>query len=168
VPALDVAALAVLALAVVRGLWIGLVREVFSVGALAAACIAGRYGAHPTAAWLAEHAPVDLDPLAALAAGAIGSALAAGLAVALAGRFVARGLRAAGLGLADRSAGALLGAAEGALVVALLVLLAGTLVGRDHPALARSRALAAVQQAEAVVARSEGVTPHVAAPPRQR
>jgi membrane protein required for colicin V production len=167
VPALDVAAFAVLSLAVVRGLWIGLVREVFSVGALAAACIAGRYGAHPVAAWLGEHSPLALDPLAAVVAGALLSALAAGLAVALSGRFLARGLRAAGLGLADRAAGAVLGAAEGALVVALLVLLAGALVGRDHPALARSQALAAVQSAEAFVAHDGAARSDVAAPPRR-
>jgi membrane protein required for colicin V production len=167
VPALDVVALAVLSLAVVRGLWIGLVREVFSVGALAAACIAGRYGAHPAAAWLGEHAPLALDPLAAVVGGAILSALGAGLAVALAGRFLARGLRAAGLGLADRAAGAVLGAAEGALLVALLVLGAAALVGRDHPVLARSRALAAVQSAEAFVAGTGAARADVAAPPRR-
>ena len=51
----DVAALAILILAVLRGLFIGLIREVSSLGGLAAACIAVRLGAAPAADWPTIH-----------------------------------------------------------------------------------------------------------------
>ena len=62
----DVVALTVLAIAVLRGLWIGLVREVFSIAALAAAVFAFRALREPVAALIAERTP--WDPLVATAA----------------------------------------------------------------------------------------------------
>ena len=62
----DVIALAVLAVAVLRGLWIGLVREVFSIAALAAAILAFRALREPVAAVIAER--TTWDPLVATAA----------------------------------------------------------------------------------------------------
>ncbi len=159
----DVVALAVLGVAVLRGLAIGMVREAFSVAALAAACIAVRFGTAPAAAWLEANALPGLGPLGAriLAGTAVG--LAAALAVGLAGRVIRRGVHAVGLGLADRLAGAAIGAAEGALVVAVALLIALAVLGRTHPLLARSRALEAVQRGE-VLARG-GRAVDVAAPP---
>ena len=52
ISAVDVAALAILGLAVLRGLWIGLIREVFSLAGLAAAAVAVRFGTVPAADWL--------------------------------------------------------------------------------------------------------------------
>ena len=160
----DALALAVLAIALVRGLAIGMVREAFSVAALAAAVLAVRFGTAPAAAWLLANAAPGLGPLGAkiLAGSAVG--LGAAIAVGLFGRLVRRGVHAAGLGLPDRLAGAAIGAAEGALVVGVLLLAAITLLGRGHPSLARSRTLGAFEQAERL-ARGEAAGPDVAAPP---
>ena len=49
---LDAIVAAVLALAVLRGLWIGLLREGFSIAALAAGCLAVRAFAVPLGGWL--------------------------------------------------------------------------------------------------------------------
>ncbi len=54
----DLAALAILIAAVVRGLFIGMIREVFSLAALAAACIAVRFGAAPAGDWMLLNLPV--------------------------------------------------------------------------------------------------------------
>lgn len=163
----DVAALLVLALALLRGIAIGMVREAFSVAALAAACLAVRFGSAPAAAWLQHNAVPGLGPLGAqiLAGAAVG--LATLLAVGIVGRLVRRGVHGVGLGPADRLAGAAIGLAEGALVVGVALLVAIALVGRDHPLLARSRALAAFEQAEQL-ARGAEPPPAVAAPPPRR
>jgi membrane protein required for colicin V production len=164
---IDVAACVLLALALIRGFLIGMVREAFSVAAIAAACVAVRFGSGPASAWLLENALPGLGPLGArvLAGAAIG--LAAALAVGVCGRLVRRGVEAAGLGFADRLAGGAIGAAEGALLVAIALLVAVTLVGRDHPALARSRTLVAFERAERL-ARGGGFAVDVAAPPPVR
>jgi membrane protein required for colicin V production len=163
----DVVALAILALAVLRGLWIGLIREVFSLVGLAAAVIAVRLGSAPVAEWLRASLPVELGSLSArIAAGAI-VAVAVILAAALAGRIVRRGARWAGLGFADRLAGGGLGAAEGALAIVLLMLLATAVLGRDHPTLAGSRTLAAFESAESLARRERPELPAVK-PPAQR
>ena len=164
---LDVAACLVLGIALLRGLAIGMVREAFSVAALAAACIAVRFGSGPASAWLLENALPGLGPLGArlLAGAAIG--LGAAIGVGICGRIVRRGIEAAGLGLADRLAGGAIGAAEGALLVAIALLIGVTLVGRDHPLLAHSRTLAAFERAERL-ARNGGFAVDVAAPPPRR
>jgi uncharacterized membrane protein required for colicin V production len=163
----DALALAVLAIALLRGLAIGMVREAFSVAALAAACVAVRFGTAPAAGWLLENALPGLGPLGAkiLAGAAVG--LGAAVAVGLFGRLVRRGVHAAGLGLPDRLAGAAIGAAEGALVVGVLLLAAITLLGRENPSLARSRTLSAFEQAERLARGEQGerVAGDVAAPP---
>ncbi len=51
---LDGVILAVLLVAVARGIWTGLIREAFSVAALAAALVAARFFTTPAAAWLTE------------------------------------------------------------------------------------------------------------------
>jgi membrane protein required for colicin V production len=162
---IDLAALAILILAVLRGLFIGLIREVSSLGALAAACIAVRIGAAPAADWMLLNLPWELSPLTArIVAGAI-IAIAVIVSVATVGRILRRGVRWAGLGFADRLAGGVLGAAEGALVIVLLMLLSISLVGRDHPQLANSQTLAAFESAEHLVQQSKSTLPTVALPP---
>lgn len=161
---IDVVSLALLALALLRGLLIGMVREAFSVAALAAACVAVRFGTAPLAAWLLENALPGLGALGAqiLAGAAVG--LGAALGVGISGRFVRRGVHAAGLGLPDRLGGAAIGTAEGALVVGAMLLVAIALIGRDHPLLARSRTLAVLERAERL-ARGGAAPADVAAPP---
>jgi membrane protein required for colicin V production len=167
VQAVDVAALAVLGGALLRGLSIGMVREAFSVAALAAACVAVHFGTAPAAAWLLENADPDLGPLGARVLAGFGIGLAALLAVGVLGHVVQRSVRFVGLGLADRLAGAAIGAAEGALVVGVALFAAVLLVGRAHPLLADSRVLASFERAERV-ARGERPAPtDVAAPPQR-
>ena len=164
----DVAALAILTVAVLRGLFIGLIREVFSLGALAAACIAVRLGAAPAADWMLLNLPWELSPLTArIVAGAV-IAIAVIVSVATVGRILRRGVRWAGLGFADRLAGGVLGAAEGALVVVVLMLIGTTVMGRDHPAVAGSRTLAAFESAERLVQQTRPTLPRVPSPPPAR
>jgi membrane protein required for colicin V production len=162
VPIVDLIAVAVLAMAVLRGLWIGLVREAFSLAALATAVFAVRRFAEPIAAELTTR--YHLNPLVGTAAAGGGVAVAAIVLVALAGRLVRRALDLAGLGLADRVGGAVLGAAEGALFVALLVFGAVTVLGPSDPMLAGTRSLAAFEAARHWVAGSADQR-EVAAPP---
>jgi membrane protein required for colicin V production len=162
-PPADFAALAVLCLAALRGLYLGLAREVFSVVSLASACIAVRFGASPGADWLLRATETDLDPRVATVLAGIGIAVGVLLLGAVVGRIVRRGARAVGLGWLDRGAGGVLGAAEGALVAGLALLLAAVALGRDHPFVAESQAFDAVERLE-VLAR-EGELPSVAAPP---
>ena len=155
----DLAALAILILAVLRGLFIGLIREVFSLGALAAACIAVRLGAVPAADWMLLNLPFEMGSLTARVVAGVVIAIAVVVLVAGVGRVLRRGVRWAGLGFADRLAGGVLGAAEGALVIVVLMLLGIALLGRDHPALADSQTLAAFESAERLVQQSGPVVP---------
>ena len=162
----DVAALAILTLAVLRGLFIGLIREVFSLGALAAACIAVRLGAAPAADWMLPHMPMEIGSLTArvIAGGVI--AIVVIVSGAGVGRVLRRGARWAGLGFADRLAGGVLGAAEGCLVLVVLMLLGIAVAGRDHPDLADSRALAAFESVERLVQETRPMPPPEQAPDR--
>ena len=167
ISAVDVVALAILALAVLRGLWIGLIREAFSLAGLAAAAVAVKLGTAPGADWLLVHLPVELSPLAARIAAGVAIAVAVIVGAALVGRIIRRGARWAGLGFADRLGGGALGAAEGALVIVVLMLLGTAVVGRDHPAVADTRTLAAFESAERLAGRGGSTLPQVASPPAE-
>jgi uncharacterized membrane protein required for colicin V production len=158
----DAIAGAVLLLALLRGLWIGAVREAFSLAGLAAAAWVARAWRVPAGAWLEQHGPFEMTGLAARGLAALGLGAGTLLAVTLLSRLVHRGVREAGLRLADRLAGALLGALEGAIVVAALVFALALLLGRDDEALAGTKSLAAYEWVEATL----GVTPP--APPSGR
>ena len=162
----DVATLAILTLAVLRGLFMGLIREVFSLGALAAACIAVRLGAAPAGDWMLLHVPLEIGALTArvIAGGVI--AIAVIVIVAGVGRILRRGARWVGLGFADRLAGGVLGAAEGSLVIVILMLLGIAVAGRDHPPLASSQTLAVFERVERLVQQTRPMPPP--APPPER
>lgn len=164
--AIDGAVIAILILAAARGLARGVIREVFSIASLAAAVLAVRLFTDPFAAWLeaGTHGRIG----AAAAPWLAGALLAVGsiAAVATAGRVLRRGARAAGLGFADRIAGGAVGAAEGALVVALLLLGTTWWVGADHPVLTASRSYRAFENLQALVSDRVAV-PDVAAPPKR-
>ena len=162
----DLLALAVLGIAVLRGFFLGLIREAFSLAAIGAACFAVRWFAGPAAGELQAATDGRVGELAAPWIAGAGVAIAAALAVALIGRVVRTGARAVGLGLLDRAGGALLGAAEGSLVVAVLLVLGTTLLGREHPLFENTRTLAAFERAEAVAGGVRDTD--VAAPPRSR
>jgi membrane protein required for colicin V production len=165
ITAIDMAALAILALAVLRGLVIGLIREVFSVVALVAACMAVLLGTGPAAEWILRELPVELGSLGArIAAGGIIAASVIAV-VATMGSGLRRGARWAGLGFFDRLAGGVLGAAEGALVIMALTALAVGVLGRGDQALAGSRTLAAFEIAEGLVQGTPPTLPRVEPPP---
>jgi membrane protein required for colicin V production len=143
----DVIGAAVLGLATLRGFWIGGVREAFSVAGLAAAVWVARAWRVPAAAWLLAHGP-DMTEFTARTVAALVLGAVTLIAVTVVGRLAVRGVREAGLGFADRTLGALLGAFEGALVMAALVFGLAALLGRDDPALAGTRSLAAYEWME--------------------
>jgi uncharacterized membrane protein required for colicin V production len=162
----DLLALCVLSIAVLRGLFLGLIREAFSLAAIGAACVAVRWFVDPAAIWLDAATDGRVGPLAAPWIAGTGVAIGAAAGVAITGRVLRRGARAVGLGLVDRAGGALLGAAEGSLVVAVLLVLATTLLGRDHPAFESTRSLAALERVESVALGMRDTA--VAAPPPSR
>ncbi len=161
-PAIDIAALAILSIAALRGFLLGLIREIFSLAALAGACIAVRAFYSPVTVWLESFSGGSVRGTAALIVA--GAAIAVGviLVIAIVGRIVRRGARAAGLGAADRLAGAGLGAAEGAVVIALLMLLAVSILGRNDPLLSNSRALAVFERVEHLLLEHRGTVEETA------
>ena len=160
----DVIALGVLAIAILRGLWIGLVREVFSIGALAAAVLAFRALREPAAEMIA--ARTLWDPLIATAAGGGVVVIGALVFVTLVGAIVRRVVGAAGLSAIDRIGGAALGAGEGALVVGLALLAVTEILGPRDPLIAGSRALSVferVQEAAGVQPEKRALSSHAPA-----
>ncbi len=168
-PSVDILAATIVGIALLRGFFLGLVREAGSLAGLLAATLAVRLYAGPAGAWLARASGGEIPGwLAPWLAGAALAAACVALAAVLR-RLLRRVLRAAGLGFADRTGGALLGSAEGLLAVCLLVGLLAALLGRDHPWLERSRSLRTLERFELLAARAD--LPRrldVAAPPRDR
>jgi membrane protein required for colicin V production len=161
-PDVDILVAAALAIGALRGLFLGLVREAFSLGSLAAGALAGRAFGAAGANALRPYLGAELPEPILLGVGAVAIGLAVLIAVRITGALVRRTLQAVGLGPADRLAGGVLGLAEGAVVSALALLLAGALLGPGHPALAGSRAFAALQDARGGAAPAPR---DVAAPP---
>jgi membrane protein required for colicin V production len=164
---IDLAAAVILGIAALRGVFRGLFREALSIGGLAAACIVVRIGTAPGAAWLVETTGGEVGPTAA--PWIVGAVL--GIAVLVAATFVGRTLRqgakAAGLGWADHTGGAVLGAAEGALVAVILLLLVSSVIGRDAELLEDTYSLTALERIEGIVSENDLRVPDVAAPPRR-
>jgi membrane protein required for colicin V production len=160
---IDRIALGVVVLAILRGVWIGLLREAFSIGALAAAFVAVRLWTDPAALWLLDHAPfgLELSNRQAQIAGVALVAIGAMFVVVAIGGFVRKRVHAAGLGLVDRLLGGALGAAEGALIVAVALIGVVTIVGRNREVLAGSHSVELLMRARVIA----GAPPDVAAPP---
>lgn len=162
----DIAVGAVIALACLRGLFLGLIREAFSLASLAAAYFAVRAFVGPVSDWVGEISGGRISgALEPWVAGAL-LVVVTIVAVTIVGRIIRRGARAAGLGFVDRVGGGLLGATEGVLVVVVLALLVGDWVGRDHPAIAKTRTLAALEQMERFVGEVPPTEIDVASPPK--
>lgn len=154
----------VLAVAVVRGLTIGLIRESFSIAALGAAIVAVRYFAEPLGAWLTEVTDGETGPFPPVWMAGTALAIGVSFAVAGVGYLIRRGARLVGLSWADRIGGGALGAAEG-LVVALLIVVGTTFVmGRQHPIVSDSRSIVAYDALREYIEQSDAELPHVAAP----
>jgi membrane protein required for colicin V production len=153
-------------IACLRGFFLGLIREAFSLASLGAAYMAVRAFVGPVAEWVGEVSAGRINPaLEPWVAGALLVLVTIGVVTTI-GRIVRRGARAVGLGFVDRVGGGLLGATEGVLVVAVLVMLVSDRIGRDHPALAESRTLAALEQMELLARRAPPAEVDVASPPK--
>jgi membrane protein required for colicin V production len=160
---IDRVALGVVGVAALRGLWIGLLREAFSIGALAAAFVAVKLWTDPATAWLLENSPVDVslsDRQAHIVGGALVGMLAAFVVVAIGG-FVRKRVHATSLGLLDRVLGGALGGAEGALVVAVALVGVVAFVGPQHDVLAGSQSVELLSRARLFA----DELPDVASPP---
>ena len=159
---IDLVAFAILSIAALRGLALGLIREAFSIGALGAAVVAVRVWNEPFMRWIQNSSrgglPNDLAPW--ISGGLL--AISVILSVAIFGRVMRQGARAVGLGWFDRLGGALLGAAEGALAAGLLLLAIGSVLGPGHALLAGSRSYAMFERVRHATALS---ATDVAAPP---
>lgn len=140
---IDLVALSVLGLAVVRGLWIGVVREAFSLAALAAAVFAFRALRGPVAEEIAMRTQWDSLVAAAAAGGVV--VIAALVFVTAVGLVVRRIVRGAGLSTVDRLGGGVVGFVEGALLVGLALFGATEVLGPKDPLLAGSRAVVMFQ-----------------------
>jgi uncharacterized membrane protein required for colicin V production len=161
-PLIDLIVLAVLFIAVVRGLWIGMIREGLSLAAIGAATIVTRLAVEPTAAWLTEVTGGEISGRTSLWIAGVLLVVATILAAGTIARLLRRGAVFAGLGWADRVGGGALGAAEGAVISAIVVLLALWLVGKEHPITEHSRSVAVVEQLQTM--REDGELPAVASP----
>lgn len=162
---LDAVVLAVLGIAVVRGIWIGLVREGFSIAALGGALLAVRYGTPPVAAWIERVSDGELGATAPtwIAGAAIGIGTIALLGSL--GKIMRRGVRAVGLGWADRIGGGFVGAAEGALLSAVILVMATWAFGPDSPLVERARSIEVLDGLQRYLADHRDELPAVAAPP---
>ena len=161
----DVAALAILAIAALRGLGLGLVREAFSLASIGVAYVAVVLYMGRVAEWIQRESGGEVGALVApwLAGAAI---VVAGICgTVLFGRLGKRGARLAGLGWIDRAGGVVLGSVEGLLVIGILLSLASALLGREHPVIASSRSLVALEQLQQIAASPEWRLPDVAARP---
>lgn len=159
---LDRIALGIVALACLRGLWIGLIREGLSLATVGLATIATRLYASPLASWLAERTADELTGRAGLWIAGVAIVLSTVALLSLVGRLLRRSAEAVGLGWADRMGGGALGAAEGSIVAAIVVVIALWAVGPDHAA---TRSAKSVELVERLRSDGEaGLLPSVSAP----
>ena len=155
----------IIGIACLRGFFLGLIREAFSLASLGAAYMAVRAFVGPVAEWVGEISDGRIgEAFTPWVVGALLVLVTIGVVTSI-GRVIRRGARAVGLGFVDRAGGALLGATEGVLVVAVLIMLVGDRVGRDHPAIADSRTLAALEQMELLAHEAPLAEIDVASPP---
>ena len=153
----------VLGIAAFRGLGLGLVRECFSLGSIVIAYVAVTLYTNRLAEWIERETDGEVGALVApwLAGAAI---VVAGIAAAvILGRLGKRGARLAGLGWVDRAGGALLGSAEGLLVIGILLSVASAVLGREHPTIASSKSLSTLERFQYLAASGEWPLPDVAA-----
>jgi membrane protein required for colicin V production len=126
----DYVVLAVLGMSAVIGGWRGFVREVLAlIGWVAAAVLAALFSAQ-----VAEIFPGDFaTPLVRQLLAALLIFVLVLVAAGLCGLFLAKLLRAVGLGALDRTLGGVFGLARGALIVLVAVLLIGLTGLPRHP-----------------------------------
>lgn len=144
----DGVAVAILAVATLRGALRGLMREALSIGGLAAAVIVVRMGTAAGAAWLVEVTKGQVGAGAAPWIVGIVLAIAVLAAAVWIGRMLRSRARAAGLGWFDNACGGLLGLVEGGLVAIVLLLLVTAAIGRDASVVQGTRSLSVLEQLE--------------------
>ncbi|MCA9509442.1 MAG: CvpA family protein [Myxococcales bacterium] len=146
VPMLDLVVGAVMALAIVRGFFVGMIREGFSVAAIGAVVLGMLYGAQPAGLWLEQATAGEVGGQPAKWIGGLACGIAAGIAIGALGRYLRRGARIVGLGMADRVGGSAIGAAEGALIGTLLIVGATRAFGPQHPQVANAYSVAVMDE----------------------
>ena len=162
----DIVVGAIIGIACLRGFFLGLIREAFSLASLAAAYIAVKAFVGPVSEWIGDISGGRInEAFEPWVAGALLVLVTIG-AVTTVGRIIRRGARAVGLGFVDRVGGGLLGATEGVLVVVVLIMLVGDRIGRDHPAIANTRTLAALEEMELLASEAPPAEVDVASPPK--
>ena len=145
-PLIDMIALTVVFLAIVRGIWIGLIREGLSLASIGIATIVTRLLVDPLAERLISLTGGEVTGKTALWIAGVLLVVATILLLGVVAKLIKRSAVYAGLGWADRLGGGALGAAEGSIVAAVMVLLAVWLVGPDHAATEGARSVELVQQ----------------------
>jgi len=162
VPLIDMIVLTVLFITVVRGIWIGLIREGSSLAAIGIATIVTRLLVDPFSAQLTELTGGEITGKTALWIAGVLLVVATIVVLGFVARLLRRGAEAAGLGWADRLGGGALGAAEGVIVAAVLVTIALWLVGPDHATTEGARSIELVEQLQSM--HESGELPAVSAP----
>ncbi len=151
ITAIDAAVVAVMFLAIARGVFIGMIRESFSVAAVGAVVIGAVYGSGPTGVWLDNATGGEIGGTAAKILGGVGAGILSGIFVGTAGRYLRRGARIAGLGMADRAGGALVGAAEGAVIAVLMLAGASRMFGAEHPVVFNAYSVAVLEEIQTAI-----------------
>ncbi len=160
----DLAVLTILGVAALRGVFLGLIRELFSVAGLVAACLAVRFlNAQATQALL-DIRGLEVPEFVVRTGCGIAIAVVTLLLVHLLGRLVRRGVQAVGLGWADRAAGGMLGVTEGLLVAGIVLALAVLALGKEHRLVANSYSLATLETMQGIATQEQPTLPSVAAP----
>ncbi len=161
---LDSVVLAVLGIAIVRGIWIGLIREGFSIAALGGGLLAVRYGTPPAAGFIENASQGDLGPTVSM--WIAGAAIAIGVifAIGSVGKMLRKGAHSVGLGWADRIAGGVIGAAEGALAAGVILLVTTWALGADSPLVEDSKSIEVLEGLQDYVGEHQDELPAVASP----
>ena len=161
-PLLDMIVLTVVFIAVIRGIWIGLIREGSSLAAIGIATIVTRLLVDPFSLQITQWTGGEITGKTAIWIAGVLLVVATILVLGFAARLLRRGAEAAGLGWADRLGGGALGAAEGAIVAAVVVILAIWLVGPNHATTDGARSIELVKEFQSM--REKGGLPEVASP----
>lgn len=151
ITAIDVAVVAVMLLAITRGMFIGMIRESFSVAAVGAVVIGAVYGAGPAGVWLDNATAGEIGGTAAKVLGGVGAGILSGIVVGTAGRYIRRGARIVGLGMVDRAGGAVVGAAEGAVIAVIMLAGASRMFGPEHPAVFNAYSVAVLHEMQTAI-----------------
>jgi len=161
---LDGLVLGILTITIVRGIWIGLIREGFSIAALGGGLLAVRYGTPPAAEFIENLSRGDVGPTAAIWISGAAIGISVVLAIGAFGKLLRRGAHSVGLGLADRVAGGLVGAAEGALIAGVILVATTWLLESNDPIIEESKSIEVLEGLQEYVAEHEDELPAVASP----